>query len=69
MFCCAFNLTRRNAMAKMIMIEDKNMVIFWECDKCLTKFKDKKNFEEKVSACPKCSEHIDEFVSLFDQES
>lgn len=54
-------------MTKMIMVEDGNMKLLWECDNCNAKIKDKPNFEEKVSTCPKCDEPVDEFVSLFDE--
>lgn len=54
-------------MCKMIMIEDGNMNIQWECSNCNAVFNDEDGFEKKVS-CPNCNDSVDEFVNLFDED-
>ena len=52
----------------MIMIEDGNMDIKWECSKCKMTFEDKDGFENKITSCSNCNDDVDEFIGLFDDE-
>lgn len=55
-------------MAEMTMLERADGKILWECSACLAEIKDKKNFENVTSICPKCGAIITKFVSLYDDE-
>ena len=56
--------TSGNEMSYMLMLENADGTIAWECSACKSIVKDKKGFE-KITNCPKCGEDITEFHSMY----
>lgn len=57
------------ANCTMIMIEDVDMNLYWECDCCESKFQDRDDFDQSKE-CPNCKSTITdwEFISGYEDE-
>lgn len=54
-------------MSEMVMIEDEDLNIVWECTSCAHTFEDSESFEDQT-ICPNCGQTIQGFVYIEDEE-
>jgi rRNA maturation endonuclease Nob1 len=50
-------------MSEMVMIENEQMDIVWQCEACKEIFDDTENFED-TDVCPNCGQKITYFVYI-----
>ena len=52
-------------MAEMVIIENADFSVDWECSTCLKTFNGTRRFEES-EVCPNCGDTIEEWVGIDD---